>query len=268
MLSYAKVIHEDPVRRGMLYLGTENAIYVTFDAGDTWQPLQNDLPAAPVSGIVVQEHFNDLVISTYGRGFYILDDITPLRAMTLEVLARRRPPVRAARRLPVPRHHRAVDALRRSRPSARTRPTAPAVNYYLRQAVPAGGTVAITNAGNEVVRTFPVPGGAGLNRVYWDLRYTPTKALRFRTDPMYGHELPLGEDDTRPAAGGNPQIADPGAAGRLYGEAHHRRARLHRSRSRSARTRTRAAPRPTSPRRRTLLTTLRDGLNSGVDAVN
>ncbi len=69
MLSYAKVIYEDPVRRGMLYLGTENAIYVTFDAGDTWQSLQNDLPHAPVSGIVVQEHFNDLVISTYGRGF-------------------------------------------------------------------------------------------------------------------------------------------------------------------------------------------------------
>ena len=86
MLSYAKVIYEDPVRRGMLYLGTENAIYVTFDAGDTWQPLQNDLPHAPVSGIVVQEHFNDLVISTYGRGFYILDDLTPLRAMTAEVL--------------------------------------------------------------------------------------------------------------------------------------------------------------------------------------
>ena len=87
MLSYAKVIYEDPVRRGMLYLGTENAIYVTFDAGDNWQPLQNDLPHAPVSGIVVQEHFNDLVISTYGRGFWILDDITPLRAMTPQVLA-------------------------------------------------------------------------------------------------------------------------------------------------------------------------------------
>ena len=56
MLSYAKVIYEDPLRRGMLYLGTENAIYVSFDAGDNWQPLQNDLPHAPVSGIVVQEH--------------------------------------------------------------------------------------------------------------------------------------------------------------------------------------------------------------------
>jgi photosystem II stability/assembly factor-like uncharacterized protein len=88
MLSYAKIIIEDPVRRGMLYLGTENAIYVSYDAGDRWLPLQNNLPHAPVSGIVVQEHFNDLVISTYGRGFWILDDLTPLQQLTAEVAAK------------------------------------------------------------------------------------------------------------------------------------------------------------------------------------
>ena len=124
-LSYAKVIHEDPVRRGMLYLGTENAIYVTFDAGDTWQPLQNDLPHAPVSGIVVQEHFNDLVISTYGRGFYILDDITPLRAMTP---AGARAPTRTSSRRAPPTGSAASPRRRRRttiRPWARTRPTAP-----------------------------------------------------------------------------------------------------------------------------------------------
>ena len=145
MLSYAKVIYEDPVRRGMLYLGTENAIYVTFDAGDTWQPLQNDLPHAPVSGIVVQEHFNDLVISTYGRGFYILDDITPLRAMTPQVLD-------------ADAHLFALRAAYRFR--GITAPSTPyddptvgenpqygaAINYYVKQAVPAGGTVTISNA--------------------------------------------------------------------------------------------------------------------------
>ena len=87
MLSYAKVIQEDPVRRGLLYLGTENAIYMSFDDGENWQPLQNDLPHAPVSGIVVQEHFNDLVISTYGRGFFILDDVSPLQQLTPQVMA-------------------------------------------------------------------------------------------------------------------------------------------------------------------------------------
>ncbi len=72
--SYARAICEDPVRRGLLYVGTENAIYVSFDDGENWQPLQNNLPHAPVSGITVQEHFNDLVISTYGRGLRIPAD--------------------------------------------------------------------------------------------------------------------------------------------------------------------------------------------------
>ena len=124
MLSYAKVIYEDPVRRGMLYLGTENAIYVSFDDGDTWQPLQNDLPHAPVSGIVVQEHFNDLVISTYGRGFWIMDDITRAAGDDAGGAERRRAPVPAAAGVPVPRHHGAVLDLRRPDRSARTRSTA------------------------------------------------------------------------------------------------------------------------------------------------
>ena len=226
MLSYAKVIHEDPVRRGMLYLGTENAIYVTFDAGDTWQPLQNDLPAAPVSGIVVQEHFNDLVISTYGRGFYILDDITPLRAMTAQVLG-------ADAHLFEPRaayRFRGITAPSTpyDDPTVGENPQYGAtINYYLKGAVPAGGTVSIANAANEVVRTFPVPGGAGLNRVHWDLRFTPDQAapLPHRSDvrPRAATRR------RRHAPGRRRQPADrrAGAPGGLHGEADHRRPRLH-----------------------------------------
>jgi photosystem II stability/assembly factor-like uncharacterized protein len=196
MLSYAKVIHEDPVRRGMLYLGTENAIYISWDAGDTWQSLQNDLPHAPVSGIVVQEHFNDLVISTYGRGFWILDDITPLRAMTPEVMNADAHlfPLRPAYRF------RGITAPSTpyDDPTVGENPQYGAsVNYYVKQAVQAGGTMTISNSSGEVVRTMNVPGGAGLNRVYWDLRGGPTSQVRMRTNPMYGHELPLGPDGTR-----------------------------------------------------------------------
>ncbi len=75
------------MRRGLPYLGTENAIYASFDDGENWQPLQSDLLHALVYGITVQEHFNDLVIATYGRGFWILDDVTPLQQLTGEVLA-------------------------------------------------------------------------------------------------------------------------------------------------------------------------------------
>ncbi|MBM3808885.1 MAG: sialidase [Acidimicrobiia bacterium] len=200
MLSYAKVIYEDPVRRGMLYLGTENAIYVSFDAGDNWQPLQNDLPHAPVSGIVVQEHFNDLVISTYGRGFWIMDDITALRALP-DVLRQDAHlfPLRPAYRF------RGITAPSTpyDDPTVGENPQYGAsINYYLKGAVQGGGRLSILDARNQVVRTMTVPGAAGLNRVHWDLRGESTKPVKMRTNPLYGHELPLGEDGTRPPAGG------------------------------------------------------------------
>jgi len=81
-LSYARNIREDPVRPGLLYLGTENALYVSFDDGANWQSLMTNMPASPMYWIVVQEHFNDLVVGTYGRGFWIMDDITPLQQLT------------------------------------------------------------------------------------------------------------------------------------------------------------------------------------------
>jgi hypothetical protein len=72
----------------------------------------------------------------------------------------------------------------------------------LKSAVQGGGTISILDRSNAVVRTMPVPGSAGLNRVYWDLRGAPTRQVRMRTNPLYGHELPLGEDGTRAPGGG------------------------------------------------------------------
>jgi photosystem II stability/assembly factor-like uncharacterized protein len=205
MLSYARVIHEDPQRRGMLYLGTENAIYVSWDHGDSWQPLQNNLPHAPVSGIVVQDHFSDLVISTYGRGFWILDDITPLRALPdVSNQAVHLFPLRPAYRFrPITAPSTPYDD-----PTVGENPEYGAsINYYLRAAAAGGGTMAIVNSAGETIRTMTVPGGAGLHRVHWDLRQTPSKAVRMRTNPLHGFDLPLGEDGTRPAAGGAGQLS-------------------------------------------------------------
>ena len=77
-LSYTRNVREDPVRPGLLYLGTENSLYVSFNDGDEWQPLMNNMPASPMYWIVIQEEFNDLVVGTYGRGIWIMDDITPV----------------------------------------------------------------------------------------------------------------------------------------------------------------------------------------------
>ena len=81
------VVREDPHRKGLLFAGTENALYVSFDDGGRWQPLQSKLPHAPVYWLTVQEHFHDLVVGTYGRGFWILDDVTPLEQLTDSVRA-------------------------------------------------------------------------------------------------------------------------------------------------------------------------------------
>ena len=76
-----RCVKEDPVKEGLLYLGTENKLYVSFNDGENWQEMMSNLPHAPMYWIDIQEHFNDLVLGTYGRGIWILDDISPLRKL-------------------------------------------------------------------------------------------------------------------------------------------------------------------------------------------
>ncbi len=77
--AFVRVVREDPVRPGLLYAGTEIGIFISFDDGDNWQPLKLNLPAVPVTDIFIKD--NDLVLSTQGRAFWIMDDITPLRQL-------------------------------------------------------------------------------------------------------------------------------------------------------------------------------------------
>ena len=199
MFSYTKVIVEDTRRRGLLYVGTENAIYVSFNDGDDWQPLQNNLPHAPVSGIVVQEHFGDLVVGTYGRGFWILDDLTPLQQLTSEVMAS-------------PAHLFAPRDAYRFRPI--TPPSVPysdptegrdpeygaSINYWLAEPADEAPTVEIVNAAGNVVRTLNGTSNAGVNRIHWNLRDESNGPIRLLTSPMYADHIEAG-DDGRPAPG-------------------------------------------------------------------
>lgn len=77
--AWVRVIREDPKRRGLLYLGSETGMYVSFDGGDNWQSLQLELPVVPITDLQVQARANDLVASTQGRAFWILDDLSPLQ---------------------------------------------------------------------------------------------------------------------------------------------------------------------------------------------
>lgn len=79
-------IMQDPVKENLLFVGTEFSIFFSVDGGNTWVKLASGLPNIPVRDIKVQEQWNDLVIATFGRGFYILDDYTPLRDVTTKTL--------------------------------------------------------------------------------------------------------------------------------------------------------------------------------------
>jgi hypothetical protein len=208
-LSYVHVVREDPVRRGLLYAGTENGIYVSFSDGETWQPLQNNLPHAPVYWITVQENFRDLVIGTYGRGFWILDDITRLREVSADVTAK-------------PAHFFAPRSTYRFRPVeslwyplddqswARIRLTVPLSTSGSHRAK-GQCRHSVSDASGKVVRTMKVSAKAGGNRAWWDLNYDLTKEAKLRTQPLFTPELRFApEGKAAPGLGRMGILAPPG----------------------------------------------------------
>ena len=194
--SYVHVVREDPFRKGMLYAGTENALYWSLDDGATWAPLQLNMPHAPVYWVTVQPHFNDLLVATYGRGIWILDDITPLRALDASVTAEAAHlfPPRAAYRF-----HQ-VEATVSDQDAdvvGENPPYGADINYLLTADAKGPATITITDATGGLVRTLRAPGRAGMNRVWWDLRYPAPRQVVLRSRPPDAPWVPLDQDGTR-----------------------------------------------------------------------
>ena len=192
------VVREDTVRKGLLYAGTASTVYVSLDDGDHWHPLTLNLPAASVTDIDV--HGDDLAISTYGRGLWILDDIAPIRDLTAEMLAAPvslLPPVTAMR---VRWDNWEDTPLSIETPSAKNPADGVLIDYYLRAAHSGDTEITIRDTDGKVVRTFTgnmsepklppanvpeywfektdsVDGSAGLHRFVWNLRYDSPRAL-------------------------------------------------------------------------------------------
>ncbi len=188
-----RVVREDPEREGLLYAGTEFGMFVSFDDGSHWQSLQLDMPATPITDILV--HNGDLVISTKGRSFWILDDITPLHQINTETAS-------AKRVLYKPRDaHRArwAGSLENRFPgfSPQYLPTGALIHYYLADDSEEQVRLEILSDSGEVIREFkssqegadtsteagmrfPERGRdasrdlrttAGMHRFVWDLQY-------------------------------------------------------------------------------------------------
>ncbi|HEY6854429.1 MAG TPA: hypothetical protein VI139_09275 [Gemmatimonadales bacterium] len=208
-MSFVHHVAEDPARRGLLYAGTENGLYVTLDDGAHWAPLQTNLPHAPVSWIVVQPKFKDLVVATYGRGFWILDDITPLEQLDAAALAGKahlfasRPAYRF-------RGTQGITDAPNSAVNGENPPTGAAITYYLSSSVADTSQtpdttrrqrpirITILGAQGDTVRVLNGERQPGLNRVWWDLRSTAPAVPRLRTPPPGKPWVRTGADGTRP----------------------------------------------------------------------
>src|SRR5216684_4098369 len=184
--TFVRAVREDPKKRGLLYAGTETGVYVSFNDGADWRPLQLNLPTTPIHDLVVKN--DDLVLATHGRSFWILDDVTPLRQFTDQVA---NTDVYLYKPATAFRMHNVEDP---PKPVlvGQNPPSGAVIYYYLRAAPKGETTIEILDGAGNVVRKYSsnklqpldeplspddkkpekeIKPEAGLNRFLWDLHY-------------------------------------------------------------------------------------------------
>ena len=202
---FARAVREDSVKEGLLFLGTEHAVYVSFDAGDSWQSIQLNLPDTPIRDLQLKN--SDVVLGTHGRGFWILDDYDPLREYS---------------------DRTAVESLTLFNPhdAVRSAQTA-ALQYYLGEEVDSVKTEIYDSEGNLVISvigdstakketevnpwyrtrtTGPPTTAKGLNRWEWNLRYKGATMFEgiiiWSGRPQNGPKAPPGTYEARVTVNG------------------------------------------------------------------
>ena len=174
---YVKVVRQDPRNPNLLYVGMERGIYASWEMGRNWISIRNGLPAVSVRDIQIQRRENDLVIGTHGRGAYILDDLTPLQALTdaLDGDATLFP-IRRATRWQIASRDASLG--QRSYRAANP-PRGALIHFYLRAAPEREVTLSIADAAGEEIRSITLRDlEAGVNRTVWDLRYEAPTPIR------------------------------------------------------------------------------------------
>jgi hypothetical protein len=185
-LDYARLIAENPNKKGMLFVGTGHDLFYSLDDGQHYMPLEEGMPHASVSWVVVQKQSHDLVVSTYGRGFYIMHDITPLEQGMME------PSFTDAAALVAPR-----TAYREPRGGSAE------ISFKLAAVPKAPMEFEVLDSKGAVVSKLPpVTGHAGLNRIAWAMRYPGPRLVALRTtppeNPHIWEEPRFQGQDTRP----------------------------------------------------------------------
>lgn len=207
---YTRVVREDPNKPGLLYAGTERGIYVSFDDGASWNPLNLNMPISPIRDLQIHEREKDLVVATHGLSFWILDDVTPLHQIK-DGLAL------ADQHLFKPRHAYRMeggDGGRRGTPldEGKNAPNGVLVNYYLKETPKEELKLQFLTMTNDTIITFsskkdlkgepfkvskdfyenpdaPKPNSVsttvGLNRFVWNMRYADATEIQGEKAPMW-----------------------------------------------------------------------------------
>jgi photosystem II stability/assembly factor-like uncharacterized protein len=185
--AYVHAVREDPKRKGLLYAGTELGVYVSFDDGGHWQPLQINLPQSPIHDLIVKD--DDLVAATHGRSFWVLDNLTPLRQLNAQnasadmVLYQPQTAVRL--------HY--PEEIDKRQPAGENPPPGAMIDYYFKTAPKDEVTIDIYDTQGKLVRHLSsketkefeqppewpdqvkevktIPANDGMNRYAWNLRY-------------------------------------------------------------------------------------------------
>jgi len=217
--AYVRAVREDLVKKGLLFAGTELGVYFSINDGDSWQPLQNNLPVSPVHDLVIKD--NDLVIATHGRAFWILDDISPLRQLTPEIQSEAAHLFTPSTAMRIRATTHGDTPIPPEEPAGENPPPGAIFYYYLKS--PARGEVKleVLDAKGQEVQTYsskdklfepPSPPAfpmywfkpenllspaAGMHRFLWDVRYSVPPVAQ----PGYSMFTVAGRDVPREPAG-------------------------------------------------------------------
>lgn len=187
------VVREDPIRKGLLFAGSENAVYVSFDDGEHWQSLRLNMPATSIRDLVIKD--DDLVLGTHGRGFWILDDITPLRQLSSKTLDAKTVLYKPQQAIRVRWNMNTDTPLPQEEPGGENPPDGAIINYHLSQSA-SEVSLEILDASGKSIRKYSnkdkpyaipdvniplywirpqqiLSAAAGAHRFLWDMHYTP-----------------------------------------------------------------------------------------------
>jgi photosystem II stability/assembly factor-like uncharacterized protein len=195
---YVQTVKEDPHRRGLLFTGTERNVFVSFDDGDHWQSLQLNLPPASMRDLAV--HRDDLIVGTHGRGFWTIDNITPLRQISDDVAKANAYLFEPADAYLLTPGNDNGTPMPRDEPIAENPPFGAVIDYYLKANASGPLKIEIVDPAGDVIREYssedkPLPvnletlnipaywvrtpeslsTAAGMHRWIWDLRPTPAQ---------------------------------------------------------------------------------------------